>query len=186
MCPQFVSRFSSSPHIIELLVTMTISIDVLNQLELADFIEAIGWVFEDSPWVAERAWKKKPFSDLSHLHRSMVNELSLASEEELLALLRAHPDLGTRARMTDASTAEQAGAGLDRLNSEEFEKLQHLNSTYREKMGFPFLFAVKGSTKYDILAALERRVGETRESEFKEALRQVHQIALFRLQETIV
>ena len=165
---------------------MKISIDELNGLDQRTFINAIGWVFEDSPWVAERAWTRKPFTDLANLHSSMVEEVNHASEHEQLALLCAHPDLGTRARMTDASTAEQAGAGLDRLTPEEFKKLQELNSSYREKMGFPFLFAVKGSTKYDILGALEKRVEETRESEFREALRQVHQIALFRLQEIII
>jgi 2-oxo-4-hydroxy-4-carboxy-5-ureidoimidazoline decarboxylase len=105
--------------------------------------------------------------------------------DERLALLRAHPDLGTRARMSDASVGEQKGAGLDRLTREEFDRLQRLNRAYREKFGFPFLFAVKGSTKHDILAALERRLAAAPEEELDEALRQVGRIALFRLRDLL-
>ena len=108
-----------------------------------------------------------------------------ATRDERLALLRAHPDLGTRARMSDASVGEQHGAGLDRLTPEEFDRLQRLNLAYREKFGFPFLFAVKGSTKHDVLAALERRLSAQPEDEFEEALRQVGRIAMFRLQDLL-
>ena len=121
------------------------------------FVAALGWVFEDSPWVAERAWERRPFASMDALHGAMVEALSAAGADEQLALLRAHPDLGARARMSDASVGEQAGAGLDRLTPAEFERLQQLNHDYREAFGFPFLFAVKGATKHDVLAALERR-----------------------------
>ena len=84
--------------------------------------------------------------------------MSAARPDEQLALLRAHPDLGSRARMTAASTGEQAGAGLDRLTLDEFERLLQLNQAYREKFGFPFLLAVKGSTKHDVLTALAARL----------------------------
>ncbi len=97
------------------------------------------------------------------LHRAMVDQVEHASlPEEQLALLRAHPDLGTRARVSEASSAEQAGAGLDQLTPAEFERLRRLNEAYRDKFGFPFLFAVKGSTKHDILDALERRARSSR------------------------
>ena len=115
----------------------------LNSLERAPFVSAIGWVFEHSPWVAERAWNARPFADVEALHRAMVEQVERALPEEQLALLRAHPDLGTRARVSDASSTEQAGAGLDQLTPEEFERLRALNETYRDKFGFPFLFAVK-------------------------------------------
>ena len=87
--------------------------------------------------------------------------------------------------MTDASTSEQSGAGLDSLTVEEFERLQQLNRAYREKFGFPFLFAVKGSTKHDVLAALAARLPATPDEEFAEALRQVFRIAWFRLQDVV-
>jgi 2-oxo-4-hydroxy-4-carboxy-5-ureidoimidazoline decarboxylase len=157
----------------------------LNSLDRTRFIEAIGWVFEHSPWVAERAWAARPFADLATLLAAMKAAAETARPEEQLALLRAHPDLGTRARISSASTKEQAAAGLDHLTPEEFQRLQTMNSAYRSKFGFPFLFAVKGSTKYDVLDALERRIDASPEEEFQEALRQVYRIAEFRLRETI-
>jgi 2-oxo-4-hydroxy-4-carboxy-5-ureidoimidazoline decarboxylase len=161
------------------------TIGELNSLDSAGFVAAIGWVFEDSPWVAERAWSARPFAGVEALHAAMIGQLAQAAHEERLALLRAHPDLGARARMSPASVGEQAGAGLDQLTPQEFEHLQQLNSAYRNKFGFPFLLAVRDSTKYDILRALERRLEAAPEQEYEEALRQVHRIARFRLLKTV-
>jgi 2-oxo-4-hydroxy-4-carboxy-5-ureidoimidazoline decarboxylase len=149
------------------------------------FVETLGWIFEASPWVVERAWAAHPFKSIEDLHGAMTAVVDAADPNERLALLRAHPDLGTRARMSDASAGEQKGAGLDRLTPEEFERLQRFNLAYREKFGFPFLFAVKGSTKHDVLAALERRLTAAYDEELAEALRQVYRIAMFRLQELL-
>jgi 2-oxo-4-hydroxy-4-carboxy-5-ureidoimidazoline decarboxylase len=157
----------------------------LNSLECAQFVAALGWVFEHSPWVAERAWGMRPFADTPALHRAMVAQVERALPEEQLALLRAHPDLGTRARVSEASSVEQAGAGLDQLTPAEFARLRRLNEDYRDKFGFPFLFAVKGSTKHDILDALERRARSSREEEYLVALDQVYRIARFRLDDTL-
>ncbi|HLK49415.1 MAG TPA: 2-oxo-4-hydroxy-4-carboxy-5-ureidoimidazoline decarboxylase [Bryobacteraceae bacterium] len=157
----------------------------LNALDHRGFIEAIGWVFEDSPWVAEQVCGGRPYANLETLHQAMVRQVEAAAATRQLALLCAHPDLGTRAHISAASIAEQAGAGLDRLTPEEFQRLQELNTVYRRKFGFPFLFAVKGSTKYDILKALERRILASPEEEHREALRQVYRIAEFRLRDTI-
>jgi 2-oxo-4-hydroxy-4-carboxy-5-ureidoimidazoline decarboxylase len=157
----------------------------LNALDREGFVAALGWVFEDSPWVAKRTWSTGPFENVDALHAAMIDQLARANSEEQLALLRAHPDLGTRARISRASRGEQAGVGLDQLTPHEFERLHQLNSAYRNKFGFPFLFAVKGSTKHDILRALEKRLEASSEEEYEEALRQVHRIARFRLQETV-
>jgi 2-oxo-4-hydroxy-4-carboxy-5-ureidoimidazoline decarboxylase len=157
----------------------------LNTLEREEFVSAIGWVFEHSPWVAERAWRMRPFADKQALHRAMVDQVERSRPDEQIALLRAHPDLGTRARVSDASSAEQAGAGLDQLTPAEFERLGKLNEDYRHKFGFPFLFAVKGSTKHDILEALERRARSSREEEYLVALDQVYRIARFRIEDTL-
>jgi 2-oxo-4-hydroxy-4-carboxy-5-ureidoimidazoline decarboxylase len=167
----------------------------LNDKDRGSFVQAIGWVFEDSPWVAERAWGKRPFASVEALHESMVETVAGATLAEQLTLLRAHPDLGvlgsdpltsTGARpLSDASTREQAGAGLDSLTKEELDRLRALNATYRGKFGFPFLYAVKGSTKHDVLNALERRLTSTRDTELQEALRQVYRIARFRLEEVV-
>ena len=158
------------------------TIEALNSLDRENFVAAVGWVFEHSPWVAERAWAARPFADIDALHVTMVEQVERATLEEQLALLRAHPDLGTRARVSDASAAEQAGAGLDQLTHKEFERLLALNEAYRDKFGFPFLFAVKGSSKHDILDAFERRVSSSRQEELRMALAQVYRIARFRME----
>jgi 2-oxo-4-hydroxy-4-carboxy-5-ureidoimidazoline decarboxylase len=157
----------------------------VNALDQKAFVEQVGWVFEHSPWVAERTWPLRPFADLQSLHRTMTTTMSEAGEAERLALLQAHPDLGARAKMSEASVGEQASAGLDHLTQTEFDELQNLNSSYKQKYGFPFLYAVKGSTKHDILAALRQRLERSRADEFHEALNQVTRIARFRLESLI-
>ncbi len=161
------------------------TIDALNALDRTAFVETLGWVFEDSPWVAEQAWTSRPFANIDDLHAAMIAEVENADDARRVALLRAHPDLGTRARVSPASTSEQTGAGLDQLTPFEFDQLNRLNTAYRDKFGFPFLLAVKGSTKTDILQAMESRLSATQEAELREALRQVYRIARFRLVEVV-
>jgi len=162
-----------------------VTIAELSAADRARFVEALGSVFEDSPWVAGRAWEARPFADLDALHQAMVMQVERASRQEQLALLRAHPDLGTRAKVSDASRAEQEGAGLDRLTEEEFIRLNDQNAAYRERFGFPFLLAVKGITKQEVLRALEERGRASRDAEFAEALRQAYRIARFRLEAAV-
>ncbi len=157
----------------------------LNASDRDGFVNALGWIFEGSPWVAERAWARRPFASTTALHAAMHAEMAAADRDEQLALLRAHPDLGARVRMSASSTSEQAGAGLDRMTVADVERLQHLNAAYREKFGFPFLFAVRGSTTRDVLEALDRRLSASIEAEFAEALQQVSRIAAFRLSDCI-
>jgi 2-oxo-4-hydroxy-4-carboxy-5-ureidoimidazoline decarboxylase len=161
------------------------TVEALNSLDRETFVAAVGWVFEHSPWVAERAWTLRPFASVDALHGAMVAQVERAAAEEQLALLQAHPDLGTRARVSEASTKEQAGAGLDQLTQQEFERLLALNQAYRDKFGFPFLFAVKGSSKHEILDALERRLRSSREEEYRVALAQVYRIARFRIESVL-
>jgi OHCU decarboxylase len=162
-----------------------VTISQLNALPNNDFVDELGAVFENSPWVARRAWKYRPFSSIDDLHTRMTAEVACASVNEKLALLRAHPDLGTRAKISDSSAKEQAGAGLDHLTPVEFARLHQYNEAYKNKFGFPFLFAVKGSDKVRIMQALEARLGSTPDEEFQEALRQVYRIARFRLDDII-
>jgi len=157
----------------------------LNALDLGAFREALGWVFEDSPWVAERAWHHRPFVTLESLHAAMAAAVAEASTAEQLSLIRAHPDLGTRARMSAASEGEQSGAGLDRLTAAEFDRLRSLNAAYRNKFGFPFIYAVKAADKQDILAALETRLAAQPGAERAAALGQIYRIAQFRLESMI-
>jgi 2-oxo-4-hydroxy-4-carboxy-5-ureidoimidazoline decarboxylase len=161
------------------------TIGELNLLDRLGFVEAVGWIFEDSPWVAERAFDARPFAGLDALHRAMTEQVENATFAERLALLKAHPDLGARARLSPASTEEQAGAGLDSLTPGEFEQLQRLNAAYRSRFGFPFLLAVKSATKHDVMRALQARMESSPEDEFREAVRQVYRIARFRLEDVI-
>lgn len=156
--------------------------DELNSKDRSGFVGAIGWVFEGSPWVAERAWDKRPFATLDALHDALSSVVASAEIGEQLSLLRAHPELGARAGMSETSSREQTSAGLDALRRDDIERLRSLNSAYREKFGFPFLFAVSGRTAQEILNAIERRLTSPRDEEHREALRQVYQIARFRLE----
>jgi 2-oxo-4-hydroxy-4-carboxy-5-ureidoimidazoline decarboxylase len=158
------------------------TMEEINRLDRAGFVAALGAVFEDSPWVAERAWAHRPFAALASLHEAMTQQVRASSRDQQLSLLRAHPDLGARARMSARSEHEQAGAGLDRLTPSQYEHLRSANSRYRERFGFPFLFAVRGSTVAQVLAALDARLDAAPDVEFETALQQVFTIARFRLQ----
>jgi 2-oxo-4-hydroxy-4-carboxy-5-ureidoimidazoline decarboxylase len=121
------------------------------------------------------------FSSFSALHEAFNIAVLTAPEAFQLSLLRAHPDLATRAKLTADSTTEQKGAGLDNLSAEEFARFTVLNNQYKEQNGFPFVFAVKGATKHQILESFEKRIHHSREEEFQVALQQVCKIIGFRL-----
>jgi OHCU decarboxylase len=159
--------------------------DQLDAMQRDSFVSAVGWVFEHSPWVAERVWPKRPFGTAAALHQAMVEAVACAAPEEQVALIRAHPDLGARVRMSGASSGEQKGAGLDRLTPEQFERLLRLNSAYREKFGFPFIFAVRNSGIETILEALQFRLASEPAAERAAALAQIYRIAQFRLEDLI-
>jgi len=153
----------------------------LNQLPREEFVAELGAVFEHSPWVAEQAWARRPFASVNELHTAMKQSVQAAGREFQLALIRAHPDLGTRVKMAKASLEEQAGVGLDQLRPEEFEYISRLNQAYTQRFGFPFIFAIKGKTKQDVFASMEQRIHNDVATEFKTALEQIYKIALFRL-----
>ncbi len=157
----------------------------INAMTREAFVAAFGGVAEHSPWVAEKAWARRPFADCEALIQAFADGLRQAPREAKLTLIRAHPDLATRARLTVESTGEQAGAGLDRLSAREFERFTRLNDSYKTRFGFPFIFAVKGATKHQILAAFEERVGNDPDVEFETALAQIARIFRFRLEDRI-
>ncbi|MBV9506396.1 MAG: 2-oxo-4-hydroxy-4-carboxy-5-ureidoimidazoline decarboxylase [Acidobacteriia bacterium] len=161
------------------------TLDQLNRMGPEQFRAVLGWIFEDSPWVAERAWAQRPFASRQALHRAMVEAVEHAGASEQRALLCAHPDLGTRVKVSAASAQEQAGAGLAHLTEDEYTGFGELNRAYRGKFGIPFLYAVKGSTKKDIFAALLVRLESSPEEEFHQALTEVYRIAWFRLESAI-
>ena len=157
----------------------------INGMSQAEFAEALGGVFEHSPWVATGAWAARPFASAGGLHQAMMDTVGGAPAEEKLRLLRAHPDLAGKAAragtMTADSLSEQSGAGLNRLSDEEYERFERLNSAYREKFGFPFIIAVRNHTKESIFAAFEKRLGHTFEEECGAALAEVGAITRLRL-----
>lgn len=157
------------------------SLSVVNGLDREQFVAALGSVFEFSPWVAEAAWEGRPYGTVAALHEAMMEVVRQAPRETQLRFLRSHPDLGTRLAVTPYSAAEQAGAGLDRLTPEEYETFSTLNRTYVERFGFPFILAVKGRLKDEILEAMKARVNNDEERELAEALAQIGRITGFRL-----
>jgi 2-oxo-4-hydroxy-4-carboxy-5-ureidoimidazoline decarboxylase len=142
-------------------------------------------LFEHSPWVEARADARPSSGDR---HADLMAVLYDAIPEEQLALIRAHPELAGKAAvdgtLTDASAAEQASAGLDRLSQAEFDRFHALNAAYRERFGFPFIICVRLTNKAGILAAMERRLGNDRDAEIAEALRQIGEIVRLRLEAT--
>jgi len=168
---------------------VTISIRQIDAMERDAFIAQLGGIYEHSPWVPERAWPARPFRSRDALHAAMEKIVAVASREEQLALIRAHPELAGRlaldGRLTDASRSEQAGAGLDRCTPEEFARLQALNADYRRKFDFPFIIAIRGLTRTQIIAQLEKRLAHSAEQEFSACLQEIGRIAGFRLYDLI-
>ena len=157
----------------------------VNAMSVSEFVGAFGDVAEHSPWVAEKAAAKRPFASRDAMVEAFAGVIELASREAQLALLRAHPDLATKARLTADSTREQEGAGLDTLSAAEFARFTELNDQYKDRFGFPFIFAVRGASKHQILESFEERAGSGVENEFATALRQVCRIFRFRIEDRV-
>jgi len=166
-----------------------ISLDALNAAAAADFLAALGGIYEHSPWVAEAALARRPFARLKDLHETMRAALLTADDARKRAVLNAHPDLAGKAAragtLTADSTREQSSAGLDRLNEREFEAFHRLNAAYRDKFGFPFIVCVRRHTKDSIFAQFERRLKNDMAAEFETALGEVARIAALRLDQHV-
>jgi 2-oxo-4-hydroxy-4-carboxy-5-ureidoimidazoline decarboxylase len=158
-----------------------LAIGEVNTLDRKAFVARFGGVYEHSPWVAEHAWSRRPFTDGGALAAAMQEAVRSAPRERQLALLQAHPALGARLGLSDCSRAEQAGAGIAAATDAERDELRELNARYEQRFGFPFILAVTGATLPAILESCRRRVTAAPEAEFEEALRQVFRIAGFRL-----
>jgi OHCU decarboxylase len=151
------------------------------------FVARYGGIYERSPWVAaEAAEVAGGVDDAGRLAEVMADCVDNAPRAKQLELIRAHPDLAGRAQLagelTGDSTSEQASAGLDHCSAEEYQRFQTLNRAYREKFGFPFVMAVRGSDRRKILDAFEARLGNDAETEFETALAEIHEIARLRLE----
>ena len=152
-----------------------------------EFVQHFGSIYEHSAWVAEQAYSRAKIDiyNLAELTTALRYEVNESGRERQLALLCAHPDLAGKAavsgKLTAASTSEQAGAGLDQCNSEEFSRFQRFNDEYTSTFDFPFIMAVKGANRHLILEAFEKRLKNDSNTEFSTALEEVHKIAGFRL-----
>ena len=166
-------------------------------MERADFVARFGGVFEHSAWIAERAFDRARDGagdgggldaalDAAKVHAALAAEFRAASEAERLGVLKAHPDLAGRlavaGELTEDSRREQAGAGLDRLTPSEFARFTDLNTRYQARFGFPFIIAVKGLSRHEILHAFENRIHHGRQEEFEAACHEVEKIARLRLE----
>ena len=165
------------------------TLEHLNTCRRDDFIAALGSIFEHSPWIPERTVARRPFASVDALHAELCATLAAADDDARLALIRVHPELAGKAairgELTEASTREQSGAGLDRCTPAEYERVHALNDAYRARFGFPFVLAVRGHDRASVLAEMERRLRNAREAEIAEATRQVERIARFRLNDLL-
>ncbi|WP_233219806.1 2-oxo-4-hydroxy-4-carboxy-5-ureidoimidazoline decarboxylase [Pleurocapsa sp. CCALA 161] len=157
----------------------------LNNLSQEEFTAVLGKIWEETPEIAEKAWQDKPFENLEALYQAMLAVVNQMSEAKQVALIKAHPDLGSKTKMAEASVQEQAGIGLDRLSKSEYQRFQFLNQAYKDKFGFPFIVAVKHHTKESILEAFETRLNNTQEREKQQALTEISKIARLRLDSLI-
>jgi 2-oxo-4-hydroxy-4-carboxy-5-ureidoimidazoline decarboxylase len=166
-----------------------ISLDALNAAERQAFVAALGDVMEHSPWVAETACAARPFGSLHALHEAMVKAVTNAGDDRKLALIKSHPDLAGKAaragKLSADSTAEQAGAGLDRLSDGEFATFHRLNDAYQTKFGIPFIVCVRRHGKESILRQFERRLQNDAPSEQQTALGEIFRIAALRLDQRV-
>ena len=162
-----------------------LTLQKVNQMNKEEFVNTFGWIFEHSPWVAEIAWDRLPFQSCKELFQAMITVVQNAKGPLQLALLRSHPDLGTKVKMSEVSQKEQAGVGLDKLSKGEYEEFVSLNQIYVEKFGFPFIMAVKGQNKDSILSSMKERVDSDYEVECITAIKEVYKIARFRLNDIL-
>lgn len=162
--------------------TARLDIATLNAMDQADFVKALGDIYEYAGWVAEAAAPLRPFASRDELAAALARIVRDADLALQMALLRAHPELGKRGPLAPESASEQRERGIDQLAAEEAGRLAALNAAYRERFGFPFIIAVRGQPDMaTIMAALERRLSGTAHEERRIALAEVDKIAGFRL-----
>ena len=160
-------------------------INKINKLPESEFIKVFANIFENARWIAEELYKQKPFGDFDELSSKMMNIFEMSSKEKKLKILNDHPDLGNKTKissLTPDSLKEQKNAGLNECTKEEFNEFKKLNDAYK-KFGFPFILAVKGKSKIEILNSFRTRINSKPQIEFEEAIRQVKKIASLRLED---
>ncbi|ADM10351.1 hypothetical protein PB2503_11529 [Parvularcula bermudensis HTCC2503] len=166
-------------------------LDQINEMAEADYVAALGFLFEHSPWVVERSAAHRPFATTEAMMSAFGTVLETASREEVLGLLNAHPDLAGKAaragKLTAHSTKEQAAAGLNSLTEDEYDRFHYWNRAYHDKYGIPFIICVRNHDRAAILAAMETRSQSHRtvDEEVSTALDEVLAIVRHRLKEVV-
>ena len=164
---------------------MGLGIDEINQSDETRFVELLGGIFEHSPWVPELVFSEQPFASPGSLHQAMTTAMRNAPTVMRMELLCRHPELAGKeaaaGTLTSESKREQAGAGLNQCSAEELAKIKSLNQSYHSRFGFPFIIAVTGLDKFQIIAAMEKRLDHSQEIEFDTALGEVEKIARIRI-----
>ena len=161
------------------------SIDTFNKLNKSEFLSIFGNVFEKSEWIAEKCYDSKPYNNVQELVNKMMEIFENSIKEKHLEILNSHPDLAVKKKLTKESENEQANANLNQCTNDEYEEFNRLNEKYKKKFGFPFIIAVKGKNKNEILKIFRQRITNNINLEFEEAKKQVKKIATFRLSEII-
>ena len=168
----------------------SILLSVLNACSRDEFVAALGNVFEYSPWIAEQAAIARPFEGVQQLFDTMKTVVDQTAPDRRLALIRGHPDLANKtqraAGLTAESSAEQNGAGLDRLSDAEFKAFERVNSAYRTKFGFPYIVCARRHTKDSILRDFERRLPNDTATEVQNSINEIYRIAALRVAELVV
>ena len=171
------------------MITQKITLQQINGYRQEDFVAALRGLFEGPPWIVTQSWSARPFTTVAQLHETLCAVMYHAPLELQIALLQAHPDLVGRAALagtlTPESTREQTSAGLDALSPSEIATFTHLNQTYHDRFGFPFVICVRENKKASILAGFSSRLQHTRSQEIETALREVAKICLFRLHDLV-
>ena len=161
------------------------SIDKFNKLSKTEFISIFGNIFEKTEWIAERCYESKPYNNLDELVSKMMEIFENIEKERHHKILNSHPDLAVEKKLTEDSKNEQKNASLNQCTDEEFIEFKKLNEEYKKKFAFPFIIAVKGKNKEEILNSFRQRITNNINLEFEEAKKQVKKIASFRLGEII-
>ena len=162
------------------------TIDKINKLSRSEFVEIFANIFEKTKWIAERLYNQKPFNSFEDLCSKILEIFKTAGKENQLKIIRAHPDLADKTKISllnIASRTEQNRAGLDQCSEKEFKEFKNLNNEYKKKFGFPFILAVGDKNKAEILNKFKKRILNSVDDEFKEAISQVCKIANLRLNE---
>jgi len=161
------------------------SIDKLNKLNKSEFISIFGNVFEKTQWIAQKAFDSIPYNNFDELTLRMIEIYSNSESENHLIILNSHPELAVEKKLTEESKQEQNSANLNQCSDKEFNEFKKLNLNYKTKFGFPFIIAVKGKNRIEILESFRKRINNSIETEFEEAKEQVKKIALLRLKDII-